>query len=76
MNWAGTAPGYIVTPSNANATRSNSKSNSWVANAYMNYAHSFNDTHNLNVMVGVNGEIFTSDYFSAIRKKLYDVAFP
>ena len=76
MNWAGTAPGYIVTPSNANATRSNSKSNSWVANAYMNYAHSFNDTHNLNVMVGVNGENFTSDYFSAMRKKLYDEAFP
>ena len=76
MNWTGTKPTYIVTQSNSDATRSNRKMNRWVANAYLNYAHTFATDHLLNVMVGVNGENFSSDYFGATRTKLYNESFP
>ncbi|HEY9543638.1 SusC/RagA family TonB-linked outer membrane protein [Prevotella sp.] len=76
MNWSGTNPTYIVQASNSDATRWNRKMNRWTANAYLNYSHTFANDHNLNVMAGVNGENFTSDYFYARRKMLYDEAFP
>ena len=76
MNWSGKKPTYFVTSSNTSTNRWNRKSNRWTANAYLNYAHSFNDEHNLNVMAGVNGESFTSDYFGATRKLLYDENYP
>jgi hypothetical protein len=76
MNWSGTSPTYIVQPSNSNAIRDNFKSNRWTANAYLNYAHTFLDAHNLNVMVGINGENYSSDYFYALRKQLYSEDYP
>lgn len=76
MNWSGKKPTYFVTSSNTSTNRWNRKNNRWTANAYLNYAHSFNDEHNLNVMAGVNGESFTSDYFGATRKLLYDENYP
>lgn len=76
MNWSGVTPQYIVGLSNSDATRWNRKSNRWTANAYMNYAHSWNEAHNLNVMAGVNGEKYESDYFYARRTQLYDENFP
>ncbi len=76
MNWSGKKPTYFVTSSNTSTNRWNRKNNRWTANAYLNYAHSFNDEHNLNVMAGVNGEGFTSDYFGATRKLLYDENYP
>ena len=76
MNWTGTAPTYIVQKSETSVTRWNTKNNRWTANAYMNYAHTWKDAHNLNVMVGVNGENYKSDYFSAMRTQLYDENYP
>ena len=76
MNWSGKKPSYFVTSSNTSTNRWNRKSNRWTANAYLNYAHSFNDEHNLNAMAGVNGESFTSDYFGATRKLLYNENYP
>ncbi len=76
MNWSGVSPTYIVGVTNSDATRWNRKSNRWTANAYMNYAHSWNDAHNLNVMVGVNGENYKSDYFYVRRTQLYDENYP
>ncbi len=76
MNWSGVAPTYIVGTSTTNATRDNTKANRWTANAYMNYNHSWKEAHNLNVMVGVNGENYSSDYFYANRTQLYDEAYP
>lgn len=76
MNWNGTAPVYIVQPSTTNATRDNNKANRWTANAYLNYSHSWNNKHNLNVMIGVNGESYKSDYFYVRRTQLYDESYP
>ena len=72
MNWSGVTPTYIVATSNSDATRWNTKMDRWTANAYMNYTHSFNEKHNLNVMVGINGENYKKDYFYARRKQLFN----
>ena len=76
MNWSSTRPAYIVNPSNSNATRWNTKQNRWTANAYADYAHTFDKVHNLHVMAGINGENFTSDYFYVQRTQLYDENYP
>ena len=76
MNWSSTRPAYIVNPSNSNATRWNTKNNRWTANAYADYAHTFDKVHNLHVMAGINGENFTSDYFYVQRTQLYDENYP
>jgi TonB-linked SusC/RagA family outer membrane protein len=76
MNWSAVTPGYIVQPSTTNARRDNFKSNRWTANAYLNYAHTFADVHNLNVMLGMNGENYSSDYFYARRTQLYSEEYP
>lgn len=75
-NWSGTAPTYIVSASNSTTWRDNSKSNSWTANAYLNYNHSWNEAHNLNVMLGVNAEKYVYDYFYAERPEMYDPTLP
>ena len=76
MNWTGVKPGYIVNPSTTNAYRENSKSNRWTANAYLNYEHTFAADHNLNVMLGVNGENYSSDGFYTRRTQLYSEDYP
>ena len=76
MNWSSTRPAYIVNPSNSDATRWNTKQNRWTANAYADYAHTFDKVHNLHVMAGINGENFTSDYFYVQRTQLYDENYP
>lgn len=76
MNWTGTKPTYIVQTSTTNATRDNTNSHRWVANAYAQYNHTFADAHNFSAMVGVNGEQYKSDYFYARRTKLYDENYP
>ena len=76
MNWSGTTPGYIVQPTTTNVYAQNIKMNRWTVNAYANYARTWNDVHNLNVMAGINGENYTSDMFSAKRTQLYDESYP
>ncbi len=76
MNWSGTRPTYIVSQSSTGTWRDNSKQNTWVANAYLNYAKSINDEHNFNVMVGVNAENSEYDYFYASRSELYSLDYP
>lgn len=76
MNWSGTRPTYIVQTSTTNATRDNTTRHRWVANAYMQYTHTWADAHNFSAMVGVNGEQYKSDYFYARRTQLYDENYP
>ncbi len=76
MDWSGTSPLYIVSLTNNDATRYNTKSNSWTANAYMDYTHTWADAHNFHAMVGVNAESYKSDYFYVCRKQLYDESYP
>lgn len=76
MNWSGTKPVYIVQTTTTNATRDNTYRHRWVANAYLQYNHTFAEKHNLGVMVGVNGEQYKSDYFYARRTQLYDENYP
>lgn len=76
MNWVGVAPTYIVQTSTTNATRDNSKMDTWTANAYINYNNTFNDVHNLGIMAGVNGENMSSDYFWVRAKQLYSEDYP
>ena len=76
MNWTGTTPTYLVTTTNSDATRYNTKANRWTANAYVDYTHTFFKDHNLHVMAGVNAENYTSDYFYVRRKQLYDESYP
>ena len=75
-NWSGVTPQWIVNAGNTNAWRDNSKSNKWAANATLNWNKSFNDVHNFNVMVGVNGDNYSSDYFYAYRPQLYSEEYP
>ena len=76
MNWSGTSPQWIVGQSSTCTWRDNSKRETWTANFYVNYAKSFNDAHNINVMAGVNGENMTYDYFYAQRPELYSLDYP
>ncbi len=76
MNWTGTTPTYIVQPSTTNAYRQNIKIDRWNANAYLNYMHTWNSVHNLNVMAGINGEDYRYDMFNARRTQLYDENYP
>lgn len=76
MNWLGTTPQYIVGTSKTSAVRWNTKANKWTANAYFDFSKTWQDAHNLNVMVGVNGEEYSSDYFYAKRNQLYDQNYP
>ena len=75
-NWTGTSPTYIVQSTSTNAFRGNGKKNTWSANATLNYAKSFNDAHNLNVMVGINGDNMEYDWFEAYRPQLYSEDYP
>ena len=75
-NWSGVTPQWIVNSGNTNAWRDNSKSNKWAANATLNWNKSFNDVHNFNIMGGVNGDNYTSDYFYAYRPQLYSEEYP
>jgi len=75
-NWSGVTPQWIVNSGNTNAWRDNSKSNKWAANATLNWNKSFNDAHNFNIMVGVNGDNYSSDYFYAYRPQLYSESYP
>lgn len=76
MNWNGTEATYIVQPSTTAATRYNTKANRWAANAYLNYNHTWADTHHFSAMAGVNGEDIRSDYFYASRTQLYNENYP
>lgn len=76
MNWSGVTPTYLVPTSTTNALRDNTKSNRWTANAYLNYSHTFAEAHNVNVMAGINGENYSSDYFYARRTQLYSEDYP
>ena len=76
MNWSGVAPQWIVAQSNSDATRWNTKRNRWTANAYINWNHTFAKAHTVNVMAGINGENYKSDYFYARRKELYNEEYP
>ena len=76
MNWSGTSPAYIVGQSSTDTWRENGKTNTWTANFYLNYAKSINDAHNINVMLGVNGENMSYDYFYAMRPELYSLDYP
>lgn len=72
MNWSGTAPTQLVGASSTEVERRNYKYNKWTANAYANYAKTFNEDHNLNVMLGVTGSKYYSDEFSAKKTAPYD----
>ncbi len=76
MNWSGTTPGYIVSQNNSATYRGNEKANTWTAQAYLEYAKSFKDAHNLKVMIGLMGEERKYDYFGAQRSGLYSTDFP
>lgn len=76
MNWSGTKPGYIVGQSSTTTWRDNRKYDRWTANAFMEYVKTFNEAHNLKVMVGVNAENIKGDYFYAMRPELYNLGYP
>ncbi len=70
-NWSGVTPQNIVGQSSTDTWRDNGKTNTWVANAYLTYQNTWNDAHNLSVMLGVNGEDMKYDYFYAQKPELY-----
>ncbi len=73
INWSGTpVPTYIVTKGQSTIWRDFSKRNTWTANAYANYARTFAQSHNLNVMVGVNAEEQEYKYLYGTRNVMYD----
>lgn len=72
-NW-GTfaAPSYIVAKSSTAIWRDASRQNNWVLNVYANYAKTFAQKHNINIMGGVNAEETDYIYLYGGRKGLFD----
>lgn len=69
-----TSPAYSQTTSYA--SQSAIKDDMWTMNAYLTYTHSFNDAHNLKVMVGGTAEQEEYNYFYAKRTGLTDYNLP
>ena len=62
---------------NSSATyRGNEKANTWTINAYLEYAKTFNEAHNLKVMIGGTGEERSYNFFSAQRSGLFSMDYP
>ncbi len=76
-NWSGAfAPQTIVNQSTNKPQRENYKQNQWTVNIYGNYAKTFNEVHNLNIMLGGSGEVVKGDDFYAQTRSLYSEAYP
>lgn len=58
------------------AAQSNSKDDMWTMNVYATYNHTWNDAHNLKVMVGAMAEREEYNYFYAKRTGLTDYNLP
>ena len=74
--WSSTfaPPSYLS--SSTSVTNRNTKRNDWILNIYANYAKTFAEKHNLNVMVGANAEGAEQKYSSITRQSLYDYTMP
>lgn len=55
---------------------SNAKETKWTLNVYGNYSHSFGLDHNINIMIGANGESELYRFFWAKRTNLYSTDSP
>lgn len=55
---------------------SNSRNTKWIFNIFGNYKHTFNNYHNINVMLGVNGEREHYTFFDTKRTNLYSIEHP
>ena len=76
MNWSGTKPTNIVGQNSSATYRGNEKANTWTLNAYLEYAKTFNEAHNLKVMIGGTGEERSYNFFSAQRSGLFSMDYP
>lgn len=76
-SWVGnTAPTYVVSTANSYTDRSNSKYNTYNFNVYAEFAKSWNDKHNLSVMLGANAQNEQYEYFKAKVTNLLDLNTP
>lgn len=57
----------VIYNKNSHVYEQNSKENYWSINAYSEYTHSFNDTHNLHILAGFQAEELDVKNFSAQR---------
>ena len=76
--WTTKAPSQYSPYSQATsyAAQSNSKDDMWTMNVYATYNHTWNDAHNLKVMVGAMAEREEYNYFYAKRTGLTDYNLP
>ncbi|MCQ2290666.1 MAG: TonB-dependent receptor [Muribaculaceae bacterium] len=74
--WSSTFTDPTLLSSSTSVTKDNSKRTNWIFNAYANWAKSFNEAHNLNVMVGANAEGVERQWQTVSRQNLYDVNLP
>lgn len=76
--WTAKAPAQWSPYSQATsyAAQSNSKDDMWTMNVYATYNHTWNDAHNLKVMVGAMAEREEYNYFFAQRTGLTDYNLP
>ncbi len=76
--WGGniTNPGTLVAQSGTFVQNSNLRRNSWNLNVYLEYMKTFNEAHNLKVMIGGNGEGDNRKYFSVRRTSMMDGNYP
>ncbi len=76
-NWSGAfTPQTIVNQVTTKPARENYKQNQWTLNLYANFNKTFNDAHNLNVMLGGNGEVLRGDDFFAQTRSVYSEDYP
>jgi TonB-linked SusC/RagA family outer membrane protein len=74
LNSLGTYAPY--TQATSYAAQSNYRDDTWTANVYATYAHTFNQAHNLKVMAGWTAEQEEYKYFYAKRTGLVDYNLP
>ena len=69
-------PSYIITQASSYTDRSNGKYNTWNFNVYANFDKTWNEKHNLGVMLGVNAQNESYEWFKARRGNLLDLNHP
>ncbi|MBQ4138277.1 MAG: TonB-dependent receptor [Muribaculaceae bacterium] len=76
-NWSGAfMPQTIVNQVTTKPKRQNYKQDQWTVNVYANYAKTFNEAHNLNIMLGGSAEVIKGDNFFAQTRSVYSEDYP
>ena len=77
-SWGGdvTAPSYLSAQTSSSVYQKSQRNKSYAFNSYANYEFSLKDSHNFNIMAGVNAEEGENQYHTSARMILLDKTLP